>query len=110
MRGALRQLRSRAVQRRKVRVSDGQGGWAETYADVDLDVPCLRRPAGDSERIVADQVQATVAHVLYFYPDQDVRRGDQFAVDGYELQVESTTKPSRPIYLAAACSETQMGA
>lgn len=105
-----RNLASRGVLRRKVRTSDGQGGWTEVYADVALDVPCRRRPAGERDRIVADQLQATVAHVVSFLPDQDVQRGDQLAVDGYELQVESTTKPARPVYLAAACSETQMGA
>lgn len=105
-----RSLRSRAVTRRSARVSDGEGGWTEGYADYLLDVRCRRRPVGDSDTEIAEQLAAVIAHVVYFEPTEDVVRGDQVVVDGYELVLEATTKPSRARYLTAACSETQLGA
>ncbi|WP_167760658.1 head-tail adaptor protein [Blastococcus sp. CT_GayMR16] len=106
---AQRRFRSRAVLSRKARVSDGQGGWTDQYSPTATDVACRRRPVGDRDAEIAEQLQAIVAHVVYFAPDQDVRRGDQVAVDGYLLLVEAVTHPSAPGYLSAACSEIQKG-
>lgn len=110
MRAVRRRLRSRAVVRREVRTSDGQGGWTNLHADLDVAAPCRRRPAGDRDQVVADQLQAELDHVVYFLPEQDVARGDQVVVDGYELLVEATWTPSDEDFLVAACSQTQIGA
>lgn len=107
--GAQRRLRSRGVISRKGRVPDGEGGYVEEYAPIATDVPCRRRPVSDRDSQVAEQLQAVVAHVVYFLPDRDVRRGDQVEVDGFLLLVEAATRPSAPGYLSAACSEVQKG-
>lgn len=109
MRGVQRHLRSSATLSRKGRTPDGQGGHAEQYSQLATEVPCLRRPVSDRDARVAEQLQAVVAHVVYFAPEQDVRRGDQVAVDGFLLLVEAATRPSTPDYLSAACSEIQRG-
>lgn len=110
MRGGIgRQLRSPAIIRRMTSVSDGQGGWVEDYADLYFDVPCRRRPAGEHDQTIAEQVQGEVQHIVLFLIDQDVQRSDQIIVDGYELATELVFSPSEPRYQAAACSETQLG-
>jgi hypothetical protein len=111
MRGGIgRQYRSRAIIRRRASVTDGQGGWTEDHADLAFDVPCRRVAGADSENTIADQLQAEIDHVVYFLVDQDVQRGDQVVVDGYELVVQAEWVPSEPRYRATACTETQLGA
>ncbi len=96
--------------RRTGRVSDGWGGWVETYADHLTGVPCRRSSPTPRTATVADQLQAVISHEVYFMPATDVRRGDQIIVDGYTLLVEATSEPSETAYRKASCSETQMGA
>lgn len=111
MRGGIgRQLRSRAVIRRSTSVSDGQGGWTEGYADLATNQQCRRRAATDADITIAEQVQGRVDHLVYWLPDEDVQRGDQVVVDGYELEVLVRLEPSERIYILTPCEEIQIGA
>lgn len=96
--------------RRIGRVSDGMGGWTETYADHLTGEPCRRSAPSPGSRTVADQLQAVIAHEVYLTAGADVLRGDQIIVDGYTLLVEATVEPSVTSYLKALCSQTQTGA
>lgn len=101
-----------ATIQRKGRVSDGDGGWTEAYADHLIDVKCRRRPAGQvaDDQQVADRLQLTAPHVVYFPAGTDVRLHDHVLVDGYTLDVASVDVPSIPVYTRTMCGEVQTGA
>ncbi len=78
---------------RRVRASDGQGGWTEARVEVGSTKGRLR-PIGASERTVADQQQAQVSHVLYTLAGVDVRRGDELEGAGVTVELIAVREPS----------------
>lgn len=111
MRGGIgRQMRLRAVIIRNTSVDDGEGGWVDGWATVAVDRPCRRRAATASDITVAEQVQGNVEHLVYWLVDEDIARGDQVVVDGYELEVLAVLEPSEPRYVLTPCKQTQIGA
>lgn len=79
---------------RRLRVSDGQGGWAEAWEEVITTVQGRLRPASASERTVADQQQARVTHVLYTAAGVDIMRGDLVEGAGTAVEVLAVREPS----------------
>jgi head-tail adaptor len=49
---------------KRLRVSDGQGGWAEAYTSIGT-IAGRIRPANANERVVAEQEEEQITHVLY---------------------------------------------
>jgi len=74
---------------RRVRTSDGQGGWEISYLELG-EVEGRIRPATSSERVVADTEEQQITHVLYVSHGEDVLRGDLVTAGGVTppLQVE----------------------
>jgi head-tail adaptor len=94
---------------RRSRVSDGGGGWAETWAQVG-GTPVRARLSQPSarERVIADAAQARLTHVVYLVPDADVRRGDELRLGARVFEVLATFEPSVPgTYLRADCEARQ---
>ena len=60
---------------RRVRTSDGQGGWALAWEAVEP-VTGRIRPATSSERETAAREERQITHVLYVVDGEDVARGD----------------------------------
>ncbi len=92
---------------RKERVDDGQGGWEESLVEL-ATVAGRLRPASASERIVAQQEQRQLTHVLYTAGDVDVQRGDVVVGAGVEVEVQGVREPSRAgHHLEIDCIEIQ---
>ncbi|WP_405184741.1 phage head closure protein [Streptomyces albidoflavus] len=92
---------------RFTRVSDGMGGWVETWAKVGSVRARLSQPNA-TERTLADQSGAKLTHVAYLEPEAAVRRGDELRVSTRKFKVLATYEPSEPgTYLRAECEETQ---
>lgn len=95
---------------RFTRVSDGMGGWIETWAEVGAVRVRLSQPNA-TERTLADQTNVRLTHVAYLEPDAAVRRGDELRVSTRKFKVLATYEPSEPgTYLRAECEETQSAA
>lgn len=93
---------------RRVRVSDGQGGWPWSYVDQGT-IQGRLRPASGAERMAAQQEQRAITHVFYCLYDEDIRRTDQLVGDGVTVYVDAVRKPSRmDHHLEVDCSETQV--
>lgn len=93
---------------RRVRVSDGRGGWPWSYVEQGTILGRLR-PASSSERMAAMQEQRKVTHVLYCLHDADVQRADRITGDSVTVYVDAVRKPSRADHhLEVDCSETQV--
>ncbi|MDP2726480.1 MAG: head-tail adaptor protein, partial [Dehalococcoidia bacterium] len=60
---------------RESQSEDGHGGWTMTWPDI-ATIAGRLRPANASERMVAQQEQAKLSHVLYCGADVDIKRGD----------------------------------
>lgn len=78
---------------RRDRFSDGQGGWPRVWAAIGT-VRGRLRPMSGSERILADQEQRYVTHVLYTLTGEDIARGDQVDGAGKLLDVLGVREPS----------------
>ena len=78
---------------RSTRISDGQGGWLLGYVEIG-EIRGRLRPLGSSERVVADQQQAAISHVLYCSADSDIERGDLVSGAGKTVQVIAVREPS----------------
>jgi len=70
---------------RRLRTTDGQGGWAVSYSVAET-VEGRIRPASGVEREVAAAEERQISHVLYVRTGADLERGDR--VVGGDLQVE----------------------
>lgn len=92
---------------RRTRVDDGMGGGLETWAQVGTLRARLAQPSA-TERVVADQSQARLTHVVYLPADSDVRRGDELRQGSRVFDVLATYEPSVPgTYLRADCEARQ---
>ena len=71
---------------RRTRVSDGQGGWTEGWADKATERGRIR-PASTSERNIGGQEQAMTTHVAYLRAGCDLKFGDRLYISetGYEV-------------------------
>jgi len=79
---------------RRVRVSDGQGGWEIFYEEIGA-VEGRLRPASGSEKEVAAQERREISHVLYVVADEDIERGDQVEGAGLVVEVLGIREPSQ---------------
>jgi len=92
---------------RPTRASDGQGGWLVDYVEIG-EIRGRLRPLGSSERVTADQQQATISHVLYCSADSDMARGDLVSGAGKTVQVIAVREPSHARHhYEVDCSEIQ---
>jgi len=93
---------------RRVRVSDGQGGWPWSYAAQGT-IQGRLRPASSAERTAAQQEQRNITHVFYCLYDEDIQRTDRLTGDSVTVYVEAVRKPSRvDHHLEVDCSQTQV--
>ena len=92
----------------KVRTSDGQGGWTESYEPVGTAVRGRMRPVSGSERESASQYGRDITHVLYVPATVDIRRGDLVAGGGITVEVQGVREPSQAgHHFEVDCLETQ---
>lgn len=92
---------------RPVRVDDGMGGWEETWTQVGTVRTRVSQPSA-TERVVADQSQARLTHVVYLEAAADVRRGDELRDGTRVFTVLATFEPSvSGTYLRADCEARQ---
>jgi len=92
---------------RKSRTPDGMGGWEETWSQVGTVRARFSQPSA-TERVVADQSQARLSHIVYLSPSADVRRGDELRQGLRVFEVLATYEPSVPgTYLRADCEARQ---
>lgn len=78
---------------RRDRVSDGQGGWAITWADAGT-VEGRIRPASSAEREAARQESRAISHVLYVVSGSDIVRGDRVETEDLTAEVQGVREPS----------------
>lgn len=89
------------------RTSDGQGGWAMSYAPVGA-VDGRLRPASATEIASAAQRMAQVSHVLYTPAHVDLLRGDLVSGAGVTVEVVAVRAPSQAgHHLEVDCLERQ---
>lgn len=92
---------------RTIRTPDGGGGWDETETLVSTVRARLSQPSA-RERLIADQAQARLTHVVYLEDTADVRRNDELRRQGRVFTVVSVFEPSEPgTYLRADCYAQQ---
>lgn len=81
-----------AVERR-LRASDGMGGWAIAYEPIGT-IRARIRPMSLKERLVADSAEAQVSHVLYCTAGENVARGDRVTAGDLTVEVRGIREPS----------------
>lgn len=92
---------------RRVRTSDGQGGWAISYLELGT-VEGRIRPATSNEREVAAAEEQQITHVLYVEHGEDILRGDQVVCDDLTVEVLGIREPSKAgKHLEIDCLERQ---
>jgi SPP1 family predicted phage head-tail adaptor len=96
-----------ATVQRPTRAPDGAGGLSETLATVATDVGCrIGQPATANERLIAEQLQLPVTHVLTFAHDADVRVGDVLVIGSRRFTVQQVLGPrAYPVHLRVVCLE-----
>jgi Phage head-tail joining protein len=81
---------------RAITVSDGMGGWTETWSTVAI-VPCrVGTPTGGAigaERVVADRLSGETTMAVTFPAGTDVRRTDRLLIYGKTFEVLSVLAP-----------------
>ena len=77
------------------RVSDGQGGWTETFADTGQTVAGRITPLGGGEQFRADQKVGVITHRFSCDASVDVLPGDQVRYSGETYRVDSAPKTSQ---------------
>jgi hypothetical protein len=89
---------------RPATVDDGMGGRTVTYAAVGEIRAQVNQPSVE-ERMLAQQAEANLSHVLHGLAGIDVRRGDHLdgdlpfdVPDGHRLRVIAVTSNSRSTY------------
>lgn len=93
---------------RKARISDGQGGWTEAYAD-HATARGRIRPASASERTAGAQRQALITHVAYYPLGTDARRDDRLVFGGLVVTARAVRQPSARHHLEIDAEEVQAG-
>ena len=78
---------------RRVRTSDGQGGWTISYALVGT-LEGRIAPKATAERVVGDSEEAQITHTLYCVAAENVARGDLVASGGLLVEVLGVREPS----------------
>jgi len=92
---------------RRERTSDGQGGWAITYALLGS-AEGRMRPASSAEREVAAAEQRQISHVLYVVDGTDIARGDLVVGGGLTVDIQGVREPSQAgHHLEIDCLEMQ---
>lgn len=101
-------LNGRAELWRYTRVSDGMGGWVQTWAKV-ADVRARFSQPSARDRVLADQSQSRLTHIIYLEPDSGAQREDELRrADGRVFRVLAVFEPSEPgTYLRADCEARQ---
>lgn len=88
-------------------VSDGQGGWVETWVEL-ATVRGRMRPASSTETMSAEQAQREISHVLYVAGTVDIARGDLVEGVGISVIVRGVRNPSQAgHHLEVDCRERQ---
>lgn len=77
---------------RKVKISDGQGGWTEDWQNIGT-IRGRLRPASARERTVAAQEQARISHVLYCSATEDIHRGDRVVIGDLVVEIVVVKEP-----------------
>ncbi len=97
------------TQTRRTRASDGQGGFTETWSEVDAALVGRMRPASAAERTVAQQAQAAISHVLYLLASETIYRGDRVTDGDRTWDVIAVREPSHSgHHLEVDCREVQI--
>lgn len=78
---------------RRLRVSDGQGGWTIAYESAGT-LEGRIRPTSLKERLVADSAEAQISHVLYCAAGEDIARGDRVTTGDLTVEVLGIREPS----------------
>jgi len=91
---------------RSARVDDGQGGQDETRSSSTTVRAKVNEPS-EAARIEAMRSGVDLTYQLHFLPDADVQRGDELRGNGEVFRVQSTVRPSTPVYLRATCIRDQ---
>lgn len=100
-------LNNSFVVERRTRTSDGQGGWAVSYASVGT-ISGRIRPASSVEQTVAQQEERQISHVLYCLASEDVERGDRVTCGLLVVEVLGIREPSLAgEHLEVDCLEIQ---
>lgn len=95
---------------RRVRVSDGQGGWPIAYLEMGT-VQGRIRPTSSSERVVAASEEQQISHVLYVLHGADIARGDLVECGELAVDVLGIREPSLAgEHLEIDCLERQQEA
>lgn len=100
-------LTSYAVHRLS-QVSDGQGGWTETYR-YDHTIQGRLRPATSSERTVAEKNNVFITHVLSVQEGSDIKEGDHLVFNNRSIAVKSVTETSDHHHYSAEGEEMRDG-
>ena len=84
---------------KRLRVSDGQGGWPEAYTSIGT-IAGRIRPANANERVVADQEEEQITHVLYTATlttsgGEALARGCRMTVEDLTVEVLGVREPSK---------------
>jgi len=94
-------------------VADGIGGTTVTYSQVGEIKAQVSQPTPE-ERMLAQQAEANLSHILHKVHGSDVRRGDELDGDlpsdvpaGHRLRVVSAVSNSRSTYTRLECETTQ---
>lgn len=72
------------------------------------DTRCRVSQPNGNEQFEAQQAGFSLAVIVYFRPDADIRRGDQLTINSDVLRVKSAIGPSEPVYLRADCERVQV--
>ncbi|HMG44656.1 MAG TPA: head-tail adaptor protein [Acidimicrobiales bacterium] len=94
-------------------VADGIGGTTVTYSQVGQIRAQVNQPTPE-ERMLAQQAEANLTHILHTVAGADVRKGDELGGDlptdvpaGRRLRVISAVSNSRTTYLRIEAETTQ---
>ncbi len=78
---------------RRVRTTDGQGGWTISYSSVGT-IQGRIAPQSLTERVVGESEEAQVTHVLYCNAGENVARGDRVVSGTLSVEVLGIRDPS----------------
>ncbi len=79
--------------KRKIKQSDGQGGWIESYEVIGHIKGRISR-AGIGERTIAAQQHAEVTHTVYCSAEEDIKRGDLVTDGRITIEIIGVNNPS----------------